>query len=134
MSLELSYVLPLRTPCPAPAEFTAYLDALSGWVDDVIVVDGSEPAVREHHRCVWPSTVSVLEPARCTLMGKVGGVVTGVAAARHEKVVVADDDVRYDREALERIARASTRPTSFARRTTSSPGCGTPSSTRRDRR
>ena len=104
MSLELSYVLPLRTSCPAPAEFTAYLDALSSWVDEVIVVDGSEPAVREHHRCLWPNRVSVLEPARCTLMGKVGGVVTGVAAARHEKVVIADDDVRYDREALERMS------------------------------
>ena len=37
-------------------------------------------------------------------MGKVGGVATGVDAASHERVVVADDDVRYDREALGRTA------------------------------
>ena len=37
-------------------------------------------------------------------MGKVNGVTTGVLAARSQGVVIADDDVRWDREALERAA------------------------------
>ncbi|MDQ3785390.1 MAG: hypothetical protein M3360_11050 [Actinomycetota bacterium] len=37
--------------------------------------------------------------------GKTLGVTTGVRAALCEKVVVADDDVRYDRAALERLER-----------------------------
>lgn len=36
--------------------------------------------------------------------GKVNGVVTGVRAAKHERVVIADDDVRYDDEGLERMS------------------------------
>ncbi len=36
--------------------------------------------------------------------GKVNGVVTGVRAATHEQVVIADDDVRYDDEGLERMS------------------------------
>jgi hypothetical protein len=35
--------------------------------------------------------------------GKVAGVVTGVRAARGERVVLADDDVRYDRAGLGRV-------------------------------
>ena len=38
-------------------------------------------------------------------MGKVSGVRTGVRLASHEKVVIADDDVRYDPAALRRVAQ-----------------------------
>ena len=119
---------------PAPAEFTAYLDELSGWVDEVIVVDGSEPAVRGTTLSLAETGSRSSNPPRCTLMGKVGGVVTGVAAARHEKVVIADDDVRYDREALERMSAGLDQADIVRPQNTSSPECGTPSSTRRDRR
>ncbi len=43
-----------------------------------------------------PGHVRHLAPHRCTLNGKVAGVLTGVEAARHERVVVADDDVRWN--------------------------------------
>ena len=36
-------------------------------------------------------------------MGKVNGVVTGVRECSHERVVIADDDVRYDAAALRRV-------------------------------
>ncbi len=36
--------------------------------------------------------------------GRLAGVVTGVVAARHELVVVADDDVRYGREEMRDMA------------------------------
>jgi len=39
-------------------------------------------------------------------MGKVGGVLTGVRLASHERLIVADDDVRYDERALRRMALA----------------------------
>jgi hypothetical protein len=35
--------------------------------------------------------------------GKVNGVITGVRAAGHERVVLADDDVRYDDAVLDRV-------------------------------
>ena len=35
---------------------------------------------------------------------KVNGVVTGVRAASHERVLIADDDVRYDNQGLERMS------------------------------
>jgi hypothetical protein len=35
-----------------------------------------------------------------TTMGKVGGVLTGLRVASHDAVVIADDDVRYDEQAL----------------------------------
>jgi hypothetical protein len=41
-----------------------------------------------------------------TPMGKVGGVLTGVRVATHERLVIADDDVRYDAGALARVVRA----------------------------
>jgi hypothetical protein len=34
--------------------------------------------------------------------GKVDGILTGVAAARNERIVIADDDVRWERDPLER--------------------------------
>jgi hypothetical protein len=38
-------------------------------------------------------------------MGKVSGVLTGVALARHDRVVLADDDVRYDQSALAAVVK-----------------------------
>ncbi len=39
-----------------------------------------------------------------TPMGKVGGVLTGVRHASHERIVIADDDVRYDAATLAAVA------------------------------
>ncbi len=35
--------------------------------------------------------------------GKVRGVLTGIAMSRHERIIIADDDVRYDRSALDAV-------------------------------
>ena len=104
--LPLSYVLPLRTVDAGPrAELAAYLRELVGWADDVIVVDGSEPELFAGNAAAWPEGVRHLapDPALHCLNGKVAGVHTGVARARHEHVVLADDDVRYRRPQLARI-------------------------------
>jgi hypothetical protein len=108
--LDLEYVLPLRWDRVASAReepgMTAYL-AWLGSVVDVTVVDGSEEDVFRRHHALWSPMVRHLPPqARPGPNGKVAGVVTGVFGARHECVVVADDDVRYDLEALQQVHAA----------------------------
>jgi hypothetical protein len=104
--LELSYVLPLRwTLGEGLAEMTVYLKWLSE-VAEVIVVDGSDNEVFARHAKHWGPFVAHMRPdpdLRFT-MGKVNGVTTGVRRASFEWVVIADDDVRYRRAELERVA------------------------------
>jgi hypothetical protein len=68
------------------------------------VVDGSPPALFAAHAEAWRGLVRHLSPEPWPgPNGKVAGVVTGLRAARSERVVIADDDVRYDRPELERV-------------------------------
>lgn len=103
--LPISYVLPLRAEGPDP-ELDAYLHRLSREVDDLIVVDGSAPEVYDGHDRRWPESVRHLRPEELTPMGKVGNVLTGLAEARHELVVIADDDVRWTPDLLQRAIAA----------------------------
>ncbi len=104
----VSYILPLRssTPCTT-SDLDAYLRWLAPRVE-LIVVDGSAPAVFAEHAAAWGGLGTHVAPAPelRTPMGKVGGVLTGVRLASHEHVVIADDDVRYDEDALRRVVRA----------------------------
>jgi len=105
--LPLSYVLPLRWSEPGPlGELTAYLRRLSGWVEETIVIDGSPPPLFARNAVALAGVAWHLPPDRDLdfAMGKVNGVVSGVRAAGHEAIVIADDDVRYERAALVRIA------------------------------
>lgn len=102
--IDAEYVLPLRWDDDAElAELVEYLDGLSALVD-VTVVDGSAPDAFARHAGAFPERVRHLpvEP-RAGRNGKVAGVMTGVRASRHERVVVADDDVRYDVAALSTV-------------------------------
>src|SRR3954462_5351322 len=105
--LPLAYVLPIRSARIEPPgeleELAAYLRQLQGWVAEVLVIDGSDPAPVGFHRVAFGG-IELLTPMERTPMGKVGGVLTGVRPARQERIVIADDDVRYDRTQLERIA------------------------------
>ena len=99
----LSYVLPLRRWREEPQdELAAYLRRLAQRAE-VIVVDGSDEVVFAAHARAFPPPVRHLpvDPDLRFRSGKVNGVITGVRAARCEKVVLADDDVRYDDEALD---------------------------------
>jgi hypothetical protein len=86
-------------------ELTDYLCQLAQWCDDVIVVDGSPPQVFAENARLWSGAVRHVEPnpLHRSLMGKVAGVLTGVDLARHGAVVLADDDVRFDRAGLQRM-------------------------------
>lgn len=103
--LGIEYVLPLRWSADTGlAELTGYLRHLRRWVD-VTVVDGSAPELFARHAAAWRGLVRHLppDPALRGRNGKVLGVLTGVAAARHEHVVIADDDVRYDEAGLRAV-------------------------------
>lgn len=100
------YILPLRWADDAELpDLVDYLEQLTGWVD-VIVVDGSDPHLFEHHRQQFPPQVRHIRPEPGGVgsgshgNGKVAGVLTGVRSAGVELLVLADDDVRYTRESL----------------------------------
>ena len=102
--LDGEYVLPLRWSDDADlAELTGYLRALSADIP-VTVVDGSPPELFARHAAAWAGLVRHLRPQPWPgPNGKVAGVVTGVRAARSDRIVLADDDVRYDTRALARV-------------------------------
>lgn len=105
---DLSYVLPYRsTGTEDLEELTGYLEWLTSRAE-VIVVDGSPSGVWQEHHRRWHSLVLHVAP-RTDLShanGKVDGVITGVDRATHDKVIVADDDVRYDEVSLAQMSRS----------------------------
>jgi len=99
--IDAEYVLPLRwADDDGLDELGGYLDRLSRHID-VTVVDGSDPDRFRAHAAAFPRTVRHIPvepwPGR---NGKVAGVMTGMRSARHPRVVIADDDVRYDLDVL----------------------------------
>ena len=107
MSDALTYILPIRLGRPARAELYEYLH----WVAmraELIVVDGSDaPIFAEHARHMPGGThyAPDRDLTACT-NGKVAGVLTGFRRASHDAVVIADDDVRYEADGLNRMAGA----------------------------
>lgn len=109
---DAEYILPLRwTEDSGLADLSAYLRHLVDWIP-VTVVDGSDPGLFERHRAAFPAAVRHIRPdphasvehqdagGGHTGNGKVAGVMAGVLASGAESLVIADDDVRYTREAL----------------------------------
>jgi Glycosyl transferase family 2 len=100
-----AYLLPLRWTRPGPIEeLAAYLRGLAPEVEEILVVDGSPPPLFERHAAALAGVARHLAPHPDLdfAMGKVNGVVTGVRECSEERIVLADDDVRYDPEALRR--------------------------------
>jgi hypothetical protein len=106
---SLTYVLPIKSSAGTPpdAELAAYVRWLTRRVR-VVVADGSPPEVFKRNSRLWGPAVCHLPVTSVTLNGKVAGVCDGVAAARSPHVVIADDDVRYDDDALVRVAELLT--------------------------
>ena len=102
--VDAEYVLPLRWADDDGIDaLTEYLRRLRDLVD-VTVVDGSPPPQFAAHAAKWAALVRHVPPdSRPTANGKVAGVLTGVRLARHEAIVIADDDVRYDERELRRL-------------------------------
>jgi hypothetical protein len=115
--LDAEYVLPLRWSAKVSQRESPELGRYLAWLSailDVTVVDGSDDAVFARHRDRWRDLrLAGLRHVRPQAWpgrnGKVAGVVTGIRAARHERVVIADDDVRYDIGSLSAVLSALSR-------------------------
>jgi hypothetical protein len=95
-----TYLLPIRRVRPNRAEaeqFAAYFRLLSAAGCEVLVVDGSPPEVFSAHASAWAGACRhvPVDPQYRYLNGKVNGVHTGVDLAGCERMVLADDDIRY---------------------------------------
>lgn len=106
--LSATYILPIRrTTAENTNELTRYL-AMMAHTCAVIVVDGSEQGLFDEVHQDW-SRIGLHvrpDPGVPGLNGKVRGVLTGVGLATHERIVIADDDVRYDFHSLQRMIAA----------------------------
>ena len=106
-----SYVVPFWRLDATPAELTqmaADFDLVRAAGFEVVVADGSPPAAFERHAAAFAGRCRHIGLDRRWRYanGKVNGVLSGIAAARAERIVLADDDVAYDADALERLYRA----------------------------
>jgi hypothetical protein len=103
-----TYILPIRRSkfCESEAEqFAAYFETLSAAGCEILVVDGSPPEVFGRHEKIWSSVCrhELVDPRFKFLNDKVNGVHTGVALASHEKIILADDDIRYRKIDIEQM-------------------------------
>jgi hypothetical protein len=102
---RVSYVLPLRWAESGPIEeLSAYLASIAEVADEILVVDGSPAPVFAEHAAALHGVARHLTPHPDLdfQMGKVNGVLTGVRECSAERIVLADDDVRYDLLTLRR--------------------------------
>ena len=103
--MDATYILPIKSASPVCTDgFTRYLRRVAD-AFELIIVDGSPADVVTVHAEAWSSFAQVVPPIYDTPMGKVGGVMTGVELARHEHLIIADDDIRYDLGSLRRLIK-----------------------------
>ncbi len=102
--MNATYILPIkRDTSEVNAELTGYLRRLSAMLE-VIVVDGSKGTVFDAHARLWGGFVEHIapDPALNTANGKVAGVLSGVRRASYDRLIIADEDVRYDAAGITR--------------------------------
>ena len=103
-----TYLLPIRRGKFSRTEASELLDYFSGLKDagcDVVVIDGSPTAIFNEHGEIWRSLCRHAEVDRSFgyLNDKVNGIHTGVRLASTEKIILADDDIRYAAEEIDRV-------------------------------
>ena len=105
-----SYLMPIRRSRFDFVEaegLRSYFQNVRTAVGEIIVIDGSPPAVFKRHHQVW-SVISRHEPVDRRfgfINDKVNGIQTGVRLAANDKIILGDDDVRYTRENIEQIVK-----------------------------
>lgn len=107
-NLSCTYLLPIRRVRASGQEtedFAQYFQMLACAGCEVLVVDGSPAEVYAEHDAAWRGLCRhvTVDPQYKYLNGKVNGVHTGVALASSEKIVLADDDIRYTASDIERV-------------------------------
>jgi len=103
-----TYLLPIRRVRISEteiADFSRYFRRLASAGCEVLVVDGSPPAVFIKHERAWRGLCRhvTVDPQYKYLNGKVNGIHTGVALAGSESIIVADDDIRYTPQDIARM-------------------------------
>jgi hypothetical protein len=105
--VDCSYLIPVRwQDAGQRQEMTEYLAELATLGPEIIVVDGSPSPVFAANADAWRPHVAVHtrpDPAQACLNGKVAGVRTAAGLATRERLVIADDDVRYGGDTLRRL-------------------------------
>jgi hypothetical protein len=107
--VEVDYVLPIRAgSLDGVVELTQYLRWLKSVVRRVVVVDGSDDRTFVSHAEAWgDATLHIRPDPDLTFRnGKVNGVLTGLRRCTASKVIIGDDDIRYDHRALVAVAAA----------------------------
>lgn len=99
-----TYILPIKSDHGPDGELTEYLRGVSERCE-LIVVDGSGAAAFSAAHAAWSPFARHVAPddLPACANGKVRGVLTGLRLARTDRAVIADDDVRYAPDNLERI-------------------------------
>jgi hypothetical protein len=103
---DVTYLLPIRRHRAAPPEeLTHYLRTVARTCD-LLIVDGSDEATFGAHRRAWGGFARHVPPdaAVDAKNGKARGVLTGLQHGPHERIVIADDDVRYPEATLHHVA------------------------------
>lgn len=103
-----TYLLPIRRAAfqrGEAEELGAYFQRLNETGCEVLVIDGSPPEVFAHHHELWSSHARHHEVDRRFgyLNDKVNGIHTGVELASNEKIILADDDIRYTAGDVEKM-------------------------------
>jgi hypothetical protein len=103
-----TYLLPIRRTsfsAVETAELACYFRDLGDAGCDVLVIDGSPAPVFEQNHEAWRSVCRHEQVDRSFgyLNDKVNGIHTGVNLAMTEKIILADDDIRYTRSEIDRV-------------------------------
>lgn len=98
--VQCSFIVPIRRVKTDPAEIERladYFESLRLAGCEVLIADGSPEAVFAEHKKSWQdcSRHFAPDPKYTYLNGKVNGVHTGVQLASCERIILADDDIRY---------------------------------------
>ena len=105
---DSTYLLPIRRTnfsATETRELAEYFRAVNAAGCDVLVVDGSPDSVFQKHGEAWRG-LARHEPVDRSfgyLNDKVNGIHTGVNLATTEKVILADDDIRFTAAEIERV-------------------------------
>src|SRR3954462_10464835 len=104
-----TYLLPIRRgnfSMMEACELAVYFGTLNDAGCDVLVIDGSPAPVFRQHAEGWRG-VCRHEPVDRSfghLNDKVNGIHTGVRLAATEKSLLADDDIRYNGDEIDRVS------------------------------
>src|SRR3954469_20797066 len=107
---RVTYLLPIRRATFGSAEaaqLAEYFRELTEAGCEVLVVDGSPAEVFAEHEHAWRSLCrhEPVDRSFGFLNDKVNGIHTGVRLASTEKIILADDDIRYAPVQIDRVCQ-----------------------------